>query len=766
MVTGQKVFETLQTSHWKSFKRNGLRMVCGLIRGTARAFPQGMKRGCERNTTRTSQTGSLPVLVSLVLLVLSASQLQSQSVPGTVIRNLATVNYQAATGASFAPVTDSALVTVGSASGIAVLLAKNVDRASGTLGDIVTYTITYQGLGSAVATNLVIGDLLPAGATYVAASMSLDGAPLSDATGDDAGEFAAGRVAVTIPAVTGGATGTVVFQARLDGTASPSNIARADYVTPLGADSAQSNAVQTTLLFASVSVTKLLDSPVAPAIARVGDVVSYRIRYSTAAGVIARNVIVTDTLPAGLQYVSATPAATVSGSVLTWALGDVAAGTTTDITLQTTVPATLPDSITVINTAALAADNAPGAAAAAPAVLLQLAVPGQLALVKTVDVLEVSLGETAPYTLTLQNTGGSALNDLRVSDRLPEGSRYATGSALGADSVTANGRDLIFYIAGPLAPGATQTVRYRVAVVSADQDVLENRALASAEAGTIQSAESRAWVRVRRSWPLETRAVIGKVFVDENRNGRQDSGELGISGVDVWTDDGEITTTDSEGRFSFQNLRPGQHAYHIDAVTLPSAFDAGATPIVMRDGSGWTTPRVNFAVVPAAAGTTAAGTTAAGTTAAGTTAAGTTAAGTTAAGPRRYYGGVPRHYGGRYYGGRYYGGRYYGGRYSAAAYHAAASPPPSAAAVTSRRCISAAAPRFRVRVRRRGARQSWRPGHHCLFPEEQCSAPLRHRRRRDRPARAGAAAGPFRLCRANHRLHGQQRRAWRAVLEQ
>ncbi len=431
MVTGQKVFETLQTSHWKSFKRNGLRMVCGLIRGTARAFPQGMKRGCERNTTRTSQTGSLPVLVSLVLLVLSASQLQSQSVPGTVIRNLATVNYQAATGASFAPVTDSALVTVGSASGIAVLLAKNVDRASGTLGDIVTYTITYQGLGSAVATNLVIGDLLPAGATYVAASMSLDGAPLSDATGDDAGEFAAGRVAVTIPAVTGGATGTVVFQARLDGTASPSNIARADYLTPLGADSAQSNAVQTTLLFASVSVTKLLDSPVAPAIARVGDVVSYRIRYSTAAGVIARNVIVTDTLPAGLQYVSATPAATVSGSVLTWALGDVAAGTTTDITLQTTVPATLPDSITVINTAALAADNAPGAAAAAPAVLLQLAVPGQLALGKTVDVLEVSLGETAPYTLTLQNTGGSALNDLRVSDRLPEGSRYAVGSAAG-----------------------------------------------------------------------------------------------------------------------------------------------------------------------------------------------------------------------------------------------------------------------------------------------------------------------------------------------
>ncbi len=559
-----------------------------------------MTRGVERKTTRTSQTGILPVLVSCVLLVLSASALQSQSVPGTVIRNLATVTYQASTGASFAPVSDSAFVTVGSPSGIAVLLAKNVDRATGTLGDILTYTITYQALGAAVATNVVISDLVPAGATYVPASMTLDGTVLSDVTGDDAGAFdaLAGRVAITIPAVTGGATGTIAFRASLDGTASPTNIARADYITPLGADSAQSNAVQTTLLFANVSVTKLLDSPVGPAIARVGDAVSYRIRYSTAAGVIARNVIVTDTLPAGLQYVSAIPAATVSGSVLTWGLGDVPAGTTADITVQTTVPATLPDSVTVINTASLASDNAPGAAAAAPPVLLLLAGSGQLALVKTADVLEVSLGETVPYTLTLQNTGAIALSDLRVSDHLPEGGRYSVGSALGADSVTANGRDLTFYVAGPLAAGATQTVRYRVAVVSADGDVLENRAVATAEAGSIQTTEARAWVRIRHSWPLETRAAIGRVFVDENRNGRQDSGEPGIGGVDVWTDDGEITTTDSDGRFSFQNLRPGRHAYHIDAVTLPSAYDAAATPIVMRDGSGWTTPRVNFAVVP------------------------------------------------------------------------------------------------------------------------------------------------------------------------
>ncbi len=515
-------------------------------------------------TTQVRASGMLVILSSV--LAVFAGDLNAQTPPGTVIRNLATVNYQAATGVSFTPISDSAFVTVGSPLGIAVTLTKLVDLAS---------------------------------------------APLTDATGDDAGSFnaAARRVTVTLATVTGSDAGTVTFRARLDGTASPLNVAKVAYTTPGGPDSATSNAVPTTLLFSSISVVKLLDLPVAPAVARVGDAVQYRIRYDNpASSVIARNVIVTDTLPAFLQYVGSVPAATVSGSVLTWTLGDIAAGATADITIQSQVAATLPDSMTVINRAELALDNGPAVSNSAPPVLLLLAGTGQLTLGKAADVLEAGLGETVPYTLTLQNVGTTPLSDFRIADRLPDGGRYASGSALGVDSAVANGRDVTFYVAGPIAAGAAFRVRYQVAIVSAGGDVLQNTAVASAEAGTIQTPPATAWVRIRHAWPLETRAVIGKVFVDANGNGQQDAAEQGVQGVDVWTDDGEIATTDADGRFSFQNMRPGRHVYRIDPATLPAGFRV-PDPAQSRDGSGWTTPRVNFALGTAAASTAAAITT-------------------------------------------------------------------------------------------------------------------------------------------------------------
>ncbi|MDH5235500.1 MAG: OmpA family protein, partial [Gemmatimonadota bacterium] len=118
----------------------------------------------------------------------------------------------------------------------------------------------------------------------------------------------------------------------------------------------------------------------------------------------------------------------------------------------------------------------------------------------------------------------------------------------------------------------------------------------------VRSADAVALVRIRASRPMEDRAVIGKVWVDLNGDGTQQAGEGGIAGVDIWTDDGEISTTDAEGRFSFRNIRPGQHGFRLDPVTLPSAFrvagDGTGQEMVTRDATGWTTPRVDFRLLP------------------------------------------------------------------------------------------------------------------------------------------------------------------------
>jgi len=108
---------------------------------------------------------------------------------------------------------------------------------------------------------------------------------------------------------------------------------------------------------------------------------------------------------------------------------------------------------------------------------------------------------------------------------------------------------------------------------------------------------------VRRGSPMETRAVIGKVWIDANADGVQQAGEPGVAGVDVWTQDGDVATTDADGRFSFRNLATGRQSFRLDASTIPADLrvaDGAESDLEVRDGDGWTTPRVAFRLLPRA----------------------------------------------------------------------------------------------------------------------------------------------------------------------
>lgn len=101
--------------------------------------------------------------------------------------------------------------------GILVSLNKTADRATATTGDVVTYTIAYSASGPNTANNFELTDPIPTGTSYVAGTMQWNGAPLTDATGDDAGFFdvANNRVVLQIGTITGGDNGTVRFQVRI-----------------------------------------------------------------------------------------------------------------------------------------------------------------------------------------------------------------------------------------------------------------------------------------------------------------------------------------------------------------------------------------------------------------------------------------------------------------------------------------------------------------------------------------------------------------------
>ena len=95
-----------------------------------------------------------------------------------------------------------------------------VDPFGGTSavpGAVATFTITATVSGSGSVDDLVVTDAIPADTTYVPGSLTLDTNPLTDVSGDDAGEASdASGITVDLGTVAGGTIQTITFDVTLD----------------------------------------------------------------------------------------------------------------------------------------------------------------------------------------------------------------------------------------------------------------------------------------------------------------------------------------------------------------------------------------------------------------------------------------------------------------------------------------------------------------------------------------------------------------------
>lgn len=88
--------------------------------------------------------------------------------------------------------------------------------SSSAPGAIVTYTLAATVTGSGSLANLRVSDPVPAGTTYVAGTITLDGAALTDAADADAGRFTGSAIAVALGNAPAGASYTVTFKVKID----------------------------------------------------------------------------------------------------------------------------------------------------------------------------------------------------------------------------------------------------------------------------------------------------------------------------------------------------------------------------------------------------------------------------------------------------------------------------------------------------------------------------------------------------------------------
>ena len=84
-------------------------------------------------------------------------------------------------------------------------------------GAVVTFTITADVAGSGSVDDLIITDAIPAGTTYNPGTLALEGAGLTDAAGDDAGEASnAAGITVDLGTVAGGTSQSITFDVTID----------------------------------------------------------------------------------------------------------------------------------------------------------------------------------------------------------------------------------------------------------------------------------------------------------------------------------------------------------------------------------------------------------------------------------------------------------------------------------------------------------------------------------------------------------------------
>jgi uncharacterized repeat protein (TIGR01451 family) len=328
-----------------------------------------------------------------------------------------------------------------------LVLTKDQSDATPNVGDTITYTVTLNNNGPNDATNVEVTDALPAGVSFVSANTSAG-------TYDPAsGVWTVGTVATTVPQ-------SLAIQAKVtspDAQTNTATITQSDQFDPNTANNTDS--VTQTPQQADLALTKTVSNS-AP---EVGETITYIVTLTNKGPDAATNVQVTDLLPAGVSFVSATPSQGTYNSVSgLWTISSVATSAPQTLTLTGTVvgAAHVINTATVTNADQFDPDPSNNAASA-PDTPLQ----ADLALSKSVNDATPNVGDTITYTVTLKNNGPNNATNVQVRDLLPDGVSFvsATPSEGTYDSITG------LWSVGIVTGSVQQTLALRVIIVSPDQ---------------------------------------------------------------------------------------------------------------------------------------------------------------------------------------------------------------------------------------------------------------------------------------------------------
>jgi uncharacterized repeat protein (TIGR01451 family) len=204
-------------------------------------------------------------------------------------------------------------------------IAKAVNNAAPSAGDLVDFSITVQNLGPNDNDGIVVTDALPAGLSYM--------------VDDGGGAYSTGTNLWTIGPLAVGASATLRITAQVEESALGTSITNAAEITAhdLPDPNATNDRDTATLVVeaADLSVTKTVDNA-APS---EGDTVTFTITLTNLGPNAALGIRVSDVLPTELAYVSHGGNGAYDPALGTWTLGSLIAERSASLTITATVGA-------------------------------------------------------------------------------------------------------------------------------------------------------------------------------------------------------------------------------------------------------------------------------------------------------------------------------------------------------------------------------------------------------------------------------------------
>ena len=458
------------------------------------------------------------------------------------------------------PSNDSGAVSVALQQQVDLVLSKSVEPGTVVPGDgqvVYTFVVSHADGSVSDATGVMVTDMIPSGLIGTVIT-----APTADST-----DFTGGVVTVGFDSIPLGETRTFTITADVD-EAAVGTITNSGSVASAGTelnpgDNSDSATLNLTPDFDVVVTKSVDDATPGPA-----DTVTYTVALNNQGPSTAPNVVLSDTIPAGLTFVSGTlqgQAATSNGTTVTFPSIALDAGTTVNATLVFTVNASANGVIT--NTASipdLSSDGERDVTNNSDSVEIDVVAEVDLSVTKSVSLPDAIVGSNLVYSIMVTNNGPSPALNVELVDTLPSGVTFVSGTGPNGQVLTAVG-GVVTVDGGNLANGASFQVTINATVARGATGNQVNRVTVSSDTEEIDPGDNTATAST--SIDPSSSTFSGLVFLDRNNNGFQDEGETGIPDVMLTMTGSDFLgnavnfsiTTDANGEYQFSNLAEGTY---------------------------------------------------------------------------------------------------------------------------------------------------------------------------------------------------------------